>query len=33
VCGPKGRHDADRVGVRHGRERGSVSLGALAHFA
>ena len=27
VCGPKGRHDADRVGVRHGRERGSVSLG------
>jgi transposase-like protein len=27
VCGPKGRHNADRVGVRHGRERGSVSLG------
>jgi putative transposase len=27
VCGPKGRHDADRVGVRHGHERGSVSLG------
>jgi putative transposase len=26
-CGPKGRHDADRVGVRHGHERGSVSLG------
>jgi putative transposase len=27
VCGPKGRHNADRVGVRHGHERGSVSLG------
>ena len=27
VCGPKGRHDGDRVGVRHGHERGSVSLG------
>jgi transposase-like protein len=27
VCGPKGRHDADRIGVRHGYERGSVSLG------
>jgi transposase-like protein len=27
VCGPKGRHDAGRVGVRHGHERGSVSLG------
>ncbi len=27
VCGPRGRHDADRVAVRHGHERGSVSLG------
>jgi transposase-like protein len=27
VCGPRGRHNADRVGVRHGHERGSVSLG------
>jgi putative transposase len=27
VCGPKGRHNVDRVGVRHGHERGSVSLG------
>jgi putative transposase len=27
VCGPKGRHNAERVGVRHGHERGSVSLG------
>jgi transposase-like protein len=27
VCGPKGRHDAERIGVRHGHERGSVSLG------
>ncbi len=27
VCGPKGRHDADRKGVRHGTEAGSVSLG------
>ncbi len=27
VCGPKGRHVPDRVGVRHGRERGSVTLG------
>jgi putative transposase len=26
-CGPKGRHDPERVAVRHGRERGSVSLG------
>lgn len=26
-CGPKGRHDADRVGVRHGHGAGSVSLG------
>ncbi len=26
-CGPKGRHDAERVAVRHGHERGSVSLG------
>jgi transposase-like protein len=27
VCGPKGRHDADRTAVRHGREAGSVALG------
>ena len=27
VCGPKGRHDADRAAVRHGRENGSVVLG------
>lgn len=27
VCGPKGRHDADRKAVRHGTEAGSVSLG------
>jgi putative transposase len=27
VCGPKGRHNAERIGVRHGHERGSVSLG------
>jgi putative transposase len=27
VCGPKGRHDPDRAAVRHGRGRGSVSLG------
>ena len=27
VCGPKGRHDANRQAVRHGGERGSVTLG------
>src|SRR5487761_2561250 len=27
LCGPKGRHDPDRVAVRHGHEDGSVSLG------
>jgi len=27
VCGPRGRHDPERVAVRHGRERGSVTLG------
>ena len=27
VCGPKGRHDPDRVAVRHGHGAGSVSLG------
>lgn len=27
VVGPKGRHDADRVAVRHGHEDGSVTLG------
>lgn len=27
LCGPKGRHDADRRAVRHGTEAGSVTLG------
>ncbi|MBA2717405.1 MAG: hypothetical protein H0U51_10200 [Propionibacteriales bacterium] len=27
VVGPKGRHDADRVAVRHGSEAGQVTLG------
>ncbi|MFN2504408.1 MAG: transposase, partial [Acidimicrobiales bacterium] len=27
VCGPKGRHDAERKAVRHGTEDGSVTLG------
>jgi putative transposase len=27
LAGPKGRHDADRVAVRHGHDRGSVTLG------
>ena len=27
VCGPKGRHDPGRTAVRHGQERGSVTLG------
>jgi transposase-like protein len=27
VCGPRGRHDVDRVAVRHGHGAGSVSLG------
>ncbi len=27
LCGPKGRHDADRSAVRHGTEDGSVTLG------
>ena len=27
MAGPKGRHDAGRTAVRHGRERGSVTLG------
>lgn len=27
ITGPRGRHDAERVAVRHGRERGSVELG------
>ena len=27
LCGPKGRHDPDRVAVRHGHEDGSVALG------
>jgi putative transposase len=27
ACGPKGRHDVDRTAVRHGHERGSVTMG------
>jgi len=27
VCGPRGKHDPGRSAVRHGRERGSVTLG------
>jgi len=27
VCGPRGKHDPGRTVVRHGRERGSVTLG------
>ena len=27
ACGPRGAHDPDRAAVRHGRERGSVTLG------
>jgi hypothetical protein len=27
LAGPKGKHDATRTAVRHGRERGSVKLG------
>jgi len=27
LAGPKGRHDAERTALRHGRERGSVTLG------
>jgi putative transposase len=27
VCGPRGKHDPDREAVRHGHERGSVTLG------
>jgi putative transposase len=27
LCGPKGKHDPDRTAVRHGTERGSVTLG------
>ncbi len=27
VCGPRGKHDPARSAVRHGRERGSVTLG------
>jgi len=27
VCGPRGRHDPEPAAVRHGRERGSVTLG------
>lgn len=27
VCGPRGKHDPDRMATRHGTERGSVTLG------
>jgi hypothetical protein len=27
LAGPRGKHDATRTAVRHGRERGSVTLG------
>ncbi|HET6920345.1 MAG TPA: IS256 family transposase [Jiangellaceae bacterium] len=27
ACGPRGRHDPERIAVRHGHERGSVTLG------
>ncbi len=27
ACGPRGKHDAERAAVRHGREAGSVTLG------
>ena len=27
VCGPRGKHDPDRTAIRHGTERGSVTLG------
>ena len=27
VVGPKGKHDADRIAVRHGHEQGEVTLG------
>jgi putative transposase len=27
VCGPRGKHNPDRAAVRHGGERGSVTLG------
>jgi len=33
VVGPKGRHDADRVAVRHGTEDGQVTLGGTARSA
>lgn len=26
-CGPKGKHDPDRTAVRHGTQKGSVTLG------
>ncbi len=29
VCGPRGRHDPERAALRHGSERGSVTLGGL----
>jgi len=28
ACGPKGKHNPDRAAVRHGSEKGSVTLGA-----
>jgi putative transposase len=27
VCGPKGRHDPQRIATRHGHRAGSVTLG------
>ncbi len=30
ACGPRGRHDAERTAVRHGRGRGSVGLWACS---
>jgi hypothetical protein len=27
VVGPKGKHDPDRIAVRHGHENGSMTLG------
>lgn len=27
LCGPKGKHQAERAAVRHGSEHGSVTLG------
>jgi len=29
ACGPKGKHNPERVEVRHGTEKGSVTLGGV----